>query len=59
MSKESIKESNKKWKKENATRITFRLYKNTDADLIQFLETVGNKQKLIKDLLRQHIAKGK
>ena len=33
-----------------------KLQKSTDADILQYLETVPNKQGLIKNLLRNHIA---
>ena len=57
MRTEAQKRADEKWKKNNSTRIMFRLYKNTDADLIEFLETVDNKQALIKRLLREEIKK--
>ncbi len=57
MRTDAKKISDKKWKKENATMIAFRLYKNTDAELIKFLETVENKQGLIKRLLREEMKK--
>ena len=57
MRTEAQKRADEKWKKNNSTRIMLRLYKNTDADLIEFLETVDNKQALIKRLLREEIKK--
>lgn len=48
----------KKWQKENATRITFRLYRNTDADIIDYLETVESKQGVMKRALREFMKKG-
>jgi hypothetical protein len=59
MSTEAQKRGNAKWKKNNAKTIYFRLYKNTDADLIEFLETVDNKQALIKRLLREEMEKAR
>ena len=44
------------WKAKNTTLITIRLNHNTDADLLSYLETVQNKQGLLKQLLRNHIA---
>lgn len=57
MSKESVKEQNARWKKENAKVILFRLYKNTDADLIQFFKGVDNTQGTIKRILRDYISR--
>lgn len=59
MTREAKARADAKWKKLNATRVTFRLYKNTDADLIEYLKTIDNKQGLIKQLLRDHMNKGK
>lgn len=59
MRSEAKKLNDARWKKANAVRIAFRLYKNTDADLIEFLEGVDNKQGLIKDLLRKHMEESK
>lgn len=42
-------------KKKNAVTIIFRLYKSTDADIIDFLQTVPNRQGLLKELLRDHM----
>ena len=42
-------------KKKNAVSILFRLYKSTDADIIEFLKTIPNRQGLIKQLLREHM----
>ena len=44
------------WKAKNTTLITIRLNHNTDTDLLSYLETVQNKQGLMKQLLRNHIA---
>ena len=41
-----------KWKKKNTTLITVRLNKYTDADILKFLNSLDNKQGLIKSLLR-------
>ena len=38
-------------------QIKFELNKNTDADILDFLESVPNKQGLIKKLLREEMAR--
>lgn len=38
-------------------QIKLELNKNTDADILDFLETVPNKQGLIKKLLREEMAR--
>lgn len=59
MRTESQKKSDAKWKKENAKVYAFRLYKNTDADLLEFFDKCENKQGLIKRLLREEMNKSK
>ena len=44
------------YKKDNTLTVNVRLNKKTEADLISFMETVNNKQGLIKDLLRKYMA---
>lgn len=41
-----------KYEKENVIRTSLKLNKRTDADLIEFLESCGNKQGTIKLALR-------
>lgn len=48
-----------KYAKTNVVQIKFNFNKSTDADIIEYLDSCPNKQGLIKDLLRQHIAKEK
>lgn len=59
MKTEARKRQNTEWKKANAVRVSIRLYKNTDADLLAFLDTVDNKQGLIKRLLREEMNRAK
>jgi len=49
---------NSEYNKANTVVINIRLNKKTDADIITALESVGNKSKLIKDLLRREIEEG-
>ena len=51
-------EAKSKWDRENTTVITLKLNKNRDADVLQRLEEVGNRQGYIKQLIRGDIAKG-
>lgn len=46
-----------KYQKENIIRVVLKLNKKTDADLLEWLETLDNKQGTIKEILRQHINK--
>ena len=49
-------EAKKKWMKENFWLISIRFHRNYDADLIAFLESVGDeKQKIMKAALREYI----
>lgn len=43
--------------KNNLKRVAFNLNKNTDADLIAFLESMPNKQGYLKDLVRADMEK--
>lgn len=51
-------ESKTKWDKENTTVVTMKLNKNQDADIIEKLKSVPNRQGYIKQLIRGDIAKG-
>lgn len=59
MRTDAQRRADEKWKKGNAKTFAFRLYKNTDADLLAWLENIDNKQGLIKRLLREEMEKGK
>lgn len=47
------------WMKANTTIITMKLNHRTDADIIEQLTTVDNKNGYIKQLIRADIAKAK
>lgn len=51
-------ESKTKWDKENTTVVTMKLNKNKDADIIEKLKSVPNRQGYLKQLIRGDIAKG-
>ena len=59
MRTEAEKARDVRWQKANVTRVQIKLYKNTDADLLEWLEKQENKQGLIKRLLREEMEKGK
>lgn len=44
--------NNKEYDKVNCKGLYIKLNKKTDADIIEFLDSVGNKQGLIKELIR-------
>ena len=46
-----------KYNKENTVQISLKLNRSTDADLIDNLNRVANKQGYIKELIRRGIAK--
>lgn len=46
-----------RYDKENTVRVTLKLVKNTDADIIEYLEKSGNKQGTIKRLIREEMAR--
>ena len=45
-----------KYNKENTVQISLKLNRSTDADLIESLNRVANKQGYIKELIRRDIA---
>lgn len=46
-----------RYNKENTVQISLKLNRSTDADLIDSLNRVANKQGYIKELIRRDIAK--
>ena len=46
-------ESKKKYDDANTARIALKLNKKTDADIIEYLDWVGNKQGAIKQAIRE------
>ena len=53
---EAQKKANAKYDKENTIKKMIKLNKNTDADIIQYLNTLPNFQGEIKRLIRREIA---
>lgn len=47
--------SKARWDKENTVVITMKLNKNQDADIIEKLNSVGNRQGYLKELIRADI----
>lgn len=48
-------EAKKRWDAENTIQIKLKLNKKTDADIIQKLDSVDNKQGYVKELIRADI----
>lgn len=46
-----------KYNKENTVQISLKLNRSTDADLIDSLNRIANKQGYIKELIRRNITK--
>lgn len=46
-----------KYDAENVKKVTFKFNLKTDADILKHLETIGNKQGYIKDLIRADMKK--
>lgn len=51
-------DSQAKYERENVIHAAFKLNKKTDADIIEKLKTVGNRQGYIKSLIRADMEKG-
>lgn len=47
--------SQKKYEAENTKRVYIKLNKNTDDDILSYLETLENKQGYIKSLIREDL----
>lgn len=57
MTTEAQKRAVAKYDAENTRRIVLKLNKTTDKDVLDRLDTVGNRQGYIKGLIREDIAK--
>jgi predicted nucleic-acid-binding protein len=49
--------SQEKYQKENIQRVVLKLNKKTDADILDWLDSLDNKQGSIKEVIRQHLNK--
>ena len=54
---EKQKKYDQEWKSKNIKQFKIGLNRNTDADIIDFLDTLDNKQGYIKDLIRRDMKK--
>lgn len=52
MSTEAQKKASAKYDAKNTIQVKLKLNRKTDADIIEMLDRSGNKQKFIKDLIR-------
>jgi len=59
MTSNAQKKAIDKWQRENVVRVYLKLYRNTDPDLIQYLDGVESKQGTIKKALREYMKKEK
>lgn len=57
MSTEAQKRATRKYAVANTVQKSLQFNRNTDADIIEYLGTVGNLSGLIKELLRERMAK--
>ena len=55
--KEARQRANMKYQATNTTQIKFTLNNKTDKDILQKLDSVGNKQGYVKQLIREDIAR--
>lgn len=55
-SKAQIK-ANNKYNRANTTSFTFRFNNGTDADIIEFMQALENKNGFIKQIIRENIKK--
>lgn len=46
-----------KWMSKNTFAVQIRINRNTEPDLVEFMETVPNKNEFIKGLIRKEMAK--
>ena len=56
---ESVKRYQDKFDKAHCTYVSMKLYDNTDADILEKLDSVDNKQGYLKQLIRADISKEK
>lgn len=60
MSMEKRKETpQERYDRENIVRLSMKLNKKTDAEILQKLDTVSSKQGYVKDLIRKDLANDK
>ena len=55
MVSEAKKRANMKSDKKNAKYVTLKLNNNTDKDILEYLDTLDNKNGYLKNLIRQDI----
>ena len=46
-----------KWMSKNTFAVQIRINRNTEPDLVEFMETIPNKNEFIKGLIRKEMAK--
>lgn len=58
MATEAQKKASAKWEAKSITQVKMKLHNKWDKDILDKLDSVGNKQGYIKQLIRDDIAKG-
>ena len=58
MVSEAKKRANERYDAENTVQVKMKLNKNTDADIIEWLAGISNRQGYLKELIRADMAKG-
>lgn len=59
MVSEAKKKSQARWEKEHCVRVTMKFNKNTDKEVIEFLQSVPSMQGVIREALKNEIARRK
>ncbi len=57
MATEAQKKARDKYNKEHYKVVSFKLHKTNDKDIMEYLESLPNKQGYIKELIRQDMKK--
>lgn len=58
MRSDAQKKADRVYRAKNVKQIQVKFYKNTDQDLIEYIESLDNVQGTIKQAIREHMAKG-
>lgn len=58
MRSDAQKKADRVYRAKNVKQIQVKFYKNTDQDLIEYIESLDNVQGTIKQAIREHMNKG-
>lgn len=59
MATDAQRRGRNKWRAREVKRLAFDFYKEKDADILDAFEKSGNRTKLVKDSVREHLAREK